>query len=97
MKTITRLALLSMEHAITQMRFVTAAAERANALDGRLHDYGAEINHWQEIYDSAKSQVEADIIGEGQALEMPCQHEWYQGQCVHCEIPVKLFRAKPLP
>ena len=24
---------------------------------------------------------------------MPCTHEWYVGQCCHCEISVKDFRA----
>lgn len=26
--------------------------------------------------------------------EAPCRHEWYQGQCVHCETNVKDFRTR---
>jgi hypothetical protein len=74
MKTITRLALLAMENANVQMRFITAASERANSLGGWQCDYGAEINHWQEIYNSAKTQVEEDIIGVEEPKETPCTH-----------------------
>jgi hypothetical protein len=38
-----------------------------------------------------------DIVPVMGAGELPCQHEWYQGKCVHCERTPADVRTPPRP
>lgn len=71
----------------------------------------ALVHQWQMEWHASTKSHWADSIAWGTAEEIarridearpaepagekPCRHEWYQGACVHCEITVNDFRARP--
>lgn len=40
----------------------------------------------------AALEAHARELEKVQSQEKPCVHEWYQGECIHCEIKAVEFR-----
>jgi len=45
--------------------------------------------NWTRIEVPSHPEPERAVVDIG---EHPCRHEWYQGQCVHCERPASAYR-----